>query len=235
MNIKSWIIIGLLAIIAFLIFKNCKNTQPSNDAYAKVMKRVNTFLQDSARIVEENKRLKHEVAQSELLVADLVADRDLMQGGLIDKSDESARLSKEVMKLRADKDTIHLIEKCDSLATVAGSLNIEIKALKQKNNDLEAAHANQVKALQKQSDLWHQSYQDCKSVVVDIKTELPNLKPKGKIYIDITAMTGLLTAAGGGLGYMDKNGRMISADVLISGLGPIYQLSVSVPLSLKRK
>jgi uncharacterized phage protein (TIGR02220 family) len=83
-------------------------------------------------------------------VADLVADRDLIQGALIDESDERKRLAAEVKKAKSNKDTVKYFEKCDSLANVIEEKNKNIQAAWRQAIKIDSIRIAQINNLEKQ-------------------------------------------------------------------------------------
>lgn len=222
-------------ILAFFLYQSCGKEKAASAAYNNIKDTLQYVLDDTARVHGEARRLKYENDDLDRHISDLVADLQLTRGALIDESDKVLWLSSEVKKAKANKDTARYIEKCDSLADEYAELNNYVNDLIGVHERVNAVVMERIKKSDSLSKHWESAYIQCKNAVVVAVTELPKIEPKGKMYIDITGMTGPVTAVGGGFGYMDKNGRMISGDVLISGHGPIYQLRLSAPLSLKRK
>src|SRR5687767_11944821 len=92
----KWALIGGAVVILFLTWKGCQNEKQSASAYKQIEEQLKTVLNQDKAVREEAKRLRKENSQLDSTVADLVADRDLIQGALIDEADKVKRLSAAV-------------------------------------------------------------------------------------------------------------------------------------------
>lgn len=230
------LIIGIAVLLVFLI-RSCGNEKSASIAYNKIRDTLQSVLDDTARINGENRRLLYEAADMDLHVSDLVADLTMTKGALIDESNKSIELARRLKgrPIITHRDTLLYMDGCDSLSEAVITQGFQIKYLKRLSDSLEYYHVQVENNLKAQRDNFKFGYDSCKNAVRGAVTELPKLEPKSKVYFDITGMAGAITAFGGGLGYMDANGRIINADVLVSGHGNIYQLRLATPLNFKRK
>jgi hypothetical protein len=235
---KRWFLIGLVLaaiVIILLVWNGCRQSKNMDIKYALIKDTLQSVIADTARINAEAKRLSRQVGDLEADLADVVADREVMHGALIDESDKSVRLARELKAAKAKKDTTKYHEKCDSLADEMFSLKIYIEDQERFQRGVDSAYTALLGAERRLKDLYYFSYDSCKKAAVVANTELPAIKPRGKWYIDAAAITGPVTGAGGGLSYIDTKGNKFGAKAYATNAGPLYQAEYGRLLSLKRK
>lgn len=224
---------GLIAL--FLIYQGCQKSKNAQLAYDNIEKALKNVLSNEKTVRDEAKRLEKENGQLDSAIADLIADRDMIQGALIDESDKSKRLALEVKKARSDKDTVKYYEHCDSLATVVESLWYAVRKgdtiamLLQERENLVVNNLNQ------QLSVYQEAYDSCLSAVRFASNTLPAIKPKSKLYIDGAVMTAYTNGIGGGLSLIDTKGNRFAGKYLMTNNGAIYMVEYGRLLSLKRK
>lgn len=235
---KRWLLIGLvIAVIAIilLVWNGCNQSKEANAKYTLLKDTLQSVISDTQRINNQAKQIEKEKAELELDLADLVADRELIQGALIDQSDKAVRLAAELKVAKAKKDTVSYYEKCDSLADEMTNLKIYIEDNARFQRGVDSAYTALLASERKLRDLYKFSYDSCVKAVVSANNALPAIKPKGKLYIDGAVKFGAVTGIGGGLSYIDTKGNKFSAKAYTTNLGPVYEVGYGRLLSLKRK
>ncbi len=235
---KRWFLIGLVLaaiVIILLVWNGCRQSKNMDAKYALIKDTLQSVIDDTARINAEAKRLSKQVGDLEVDLADVVADREVMHGALIDESDKSVRLARELKAAKAKKDTAKYHEKCDSLADEMFSLKIYIEDQERFQRGVDSAYTALLAAERKLKDLYYFSYDSCKRAAVSASVALPAIKPRGKWYVDGAAMTGHVSGIGGGASYMDTKGNRFGGKMLATTVGELYMVEYGRLLSLKRK
>lgn len=231
-----WLLIVVTAVFVFLWIRGYKEGEDAAIAYKAIQDTLQSVLDDTARVHGEARRLKHENADRDLHIADLVADLQATRGALIDESDKASRLSFEVKKAKANKDTVRYYEKCDSLADQNRIKNNHIIDLVKKYGLQENAYQERIRNADSLSKHLEFSYDSCKNAVKFAKTELPKIKPKGRVCAVVTGVVdGGILGIGGGFTYISPNSILIGVKGYATNLGSLYTVEFGVPLNFKRK
>lgn len=223
------------AIIIFLSIRGCQKERAATAAYDQIEGALKNMLAQDKKIRDSSKNLEKENASLESTVADLIADRDMLQGALIDDADKMKRLSAEVKAAKAIRDTVRYFEKCDSLAEESQKKDEFLKKAWGQVAKVDSARLAQIENMKKQRDLWHRGYDSCMSAVNKVDSLLPQIKPRRKLYIDGAVKFGSITGAGGGLSYADNKGNKFSAKAYATNVGPVYEAGYGRLLSFKRR
>lgn len=235
---KRLLLIGivLLAIVViFLVWKGCQQSKNAAAKYALIKDTLQSVIDDTARINAEAKKMSQQIGDLELDLADVVADREVMQGALIDKSDKADRLASELKAAKAKKDTVKYFEKCDSLADEVTGLRTYLEDQARFQRGVDSAYTALLAKERSLRDLYRFSYDSCKKAAIAANTALPAIKPRGKWYIDGAAVTGFITGAGGGVSHTDTKGNHFGAKFIPTTTKPLYMVEYGRLLSFKRK
>lgn len=233
---KNILLIVAAIIIFILVYKGCRESKQSTEAYKQIETALKNVLNQDKHVREVARNLQHENLQLDSIVADLIADRDMLQGALVDESDKTKRLSAEVKKAKANRDTISYYLHCDSLAEESNKKDEYLKEAWFQVAKIDGIRQEQIENLEKQRDLWKLSYDSCLNAVKRVDDLLPALKPKGRLYGVVSGVVdGGILGVGGGFTWQSKNNILISAKALATNVGPLYIAEFGVPLSLKRK
>lgn len=225
----------IIAVLIFYLIRGCQNEKAANIAYDRIEEALKNTLKQDKRIRDSAENLEKEKAALDSTVADLIADRDMMQAALIDDSDKIKRLSNEVKKAKASRDTARYIEKCDSLAEESAKKDEFLKKAWEQVARVDNARILQINNLTQQRDLWRKGYDSCINAVKKVDSLLPQIKPRRKLYIDGAVKFGAITGAGGGLSYIDKKGNKFSGKAYATNVGPVYEAGYGRLLGFKRK
>lgn len=230
-----WAVVIGAAIIIFLSIRGCQIERAATAAYDQIENVLKNTLAQDKKIRDSSKNLEKEKAALDSTVADLIADRDMLQGALIDDADKMKRLAAEVKSAKANRDTVRYIEKCDSLAEESIKKDEFLKKAWAQVAKVDGTRLAQIENMRRQRDLWRRGYDSCMGAVNKVDSLLPQIKPRGKVYIDGAVKFGSITGAGGGLSYVDNKGNKFSAKAYATNVGPVYEAGYGRLLSFKRK
>lgn len=236
---KRRLLIGLVIaaiIIIILVWRGCSNEKSANEAYAKIEKTLANVLSNDKRVREELKKSQAEVADQDSLIADLVADRDVMQGALIDKSDESEKYRKQWQAAKDKKDTAKILVACDSIVASNNNLHAWAQRAWRQAASIDSLRVAQINNYKNQVGILQAGYDSCFKAAKEIKAELPSIKPRNKWYLTGTGLRiGPLIGGGGGFTFVNKKGLIIGLKGVYTNQGPGGMIDVGLPLSFRRK
>lgn len=235
-----FIVVGVVVII-FLLWKGCQNSKSANESYKAIKDTLQSVLDDTARVQGEARRLKHENADLDLHIADLVADLQTTRGVLIDESDKAKNLALRLKEAKANmlithRDTIEYIDGCDSLAEINLWLNSVYNTEKWKSNQLDSLYTKILQNKDSITAIWQKAYNECIRAAEFAVAELPKIKPTGQWFgTGGGFVSGPIFGATGGITHITKKQLLISGKGMLTNRGAGGMIEVGVPLNFKRK
>lgn len=222
-------------VLAFILFNKCGSEKAASIAYDKIKDTLQKIISKEASVRAEAKSWKDGYDKQELLIADLVADRDMMQGALIDKTDEAERLSVKLKNAKVNNDTPSFYLHCDSISIAFAIQTKWVENLRMKNEQIEALRIDQTNKLKGERDLWEKNYNECLGAVKSVDTLIVQLKPKAQFFVIAGAFVyGPINGISGGIQYKTANGIVIGGKGVFSNYGAGVLIEFGVPLNFRR-
>jgi hypothetical protein len=235
---KRYVVIGgviVVIILALLLWNGCQKAKNDQLAYEAVKERLDAAIKDTARVNSELAKERKNSRELEFSVADLQSRYVISTRALQDEARVSERLRLKIRNAKVNNDTASYVDNCDSLVEASEQSERHRLAALRQAAMIDSIRIEQIKGKNREIKILQGGYDSCMSAIIFTNNTLPQLKPTSKVYFDITGMVGAVPAIGAGLGFMTKDGKMISVDVLYSAHGSIYQLRASSPLSFKKR
>jgi hypothetical protein len=232
-----WALLLIIGLMAWLLLaKSCGEAKDTKKAYEDISTALKEALDREKNIRERASELEQQNQQLDMTISELVYDRDMIQGALIDESEKSNRLAQEVKKAKSAKDTTGYIVKCDSLSDVVIELKSRINEQKKVDSMVYVSLIKRSDNLQAQVFLWKGAYDSCINTVRTVDTLLPQIKPTGQLCVVATGMvSGPILGIGGGFTYVTRNKVLIGARGFATNQGLLTTIEFGVPLNFRRK
>jgi hypothetical protein len=222
-------------VIIFLSIRGCQNERAAVSAYRKAQDTIRALIADTSRIYAIARSYKAEGDDMKLRYAEVNAEKELFQVALISESNKSDRLLVAVEKAKADKDTVTLVKYIDTLSATNRLLSNRVQQLVSLQKKSDSIQNRRLQIADSLASHWELSYRGCIRAAEFVATELPKIKPSGKLYIDGAVKVGAIAGVGGGFSYIDAKGNKFSTNISFTNVGNVYEFGYGRLLSFNRK
>lgn len=237
----SWggVVLILGVVIYILSHKSCgqsKAIAEGEKSYSVIENALKETLKHDEKVTKENSRLEKEYSQVDSALADVIADRDMIQDALIDESDRSKKWETAYQKAKADKDTVRVVVFCDSIALANKGLRQEVQKLIQSSALTDSGRVKMIDNLNLQVSLWKDSYFKCFDAVKKTDSLLPSIRPRGVFIASVNGLvSGPVIGIGPGITYKFANDVLVSGKALFTNNGTLTLLEFGVPLNNRKR
>lgn len=225
-----------IVIIVLVLLQKCNGGKSAQLAYDAIEQRLNSVVEDSARIktLLDNERKK--TNDLELSVADMTSKYVIVHTELLRESKRSMQLAADYKRARERRDTVESLVLCDSMVAAIEIRDKQFRSLSEKTTLLDSLRVEQIKSLRRVNNILQGGYDSCLSAAVFVQKELPAIKPKSKLCAVVSGIgSGPLLGIGGGFTLVTKNHVLIGAKAYATNQGLLTTIEFGVPLNFKRK